>query len=39
MVSQLNKQTIGVGIAGTGFIGPAHIEGLVTKWNPGLRPG
>ncbi|PKN84184.1 MAG: dehydrogenase [Chloroflexi bacterium HGW-Chloroflexi-8] len=29
MVSQLNKQTIGVGIAGTGFIGPAHIEGLV----------
>ena len=25
---QLNKQTIGVGVAGTGFIGPAHIEGL-----------
>ena len=24
-----NKQTIGVGIVGTGFIGPAHIEGLV----------
>jgi predicted dehydrogenase len=24
----LNKQTIGVGVAGTGFIGPAHIEGL-----------
>ena len=25
---QLTKQTIGVGVAGTGFIGPAHIEGL-----------
>ena len=25
---QLSKQTIGVGVAGTGFIGPAHIEGL-----------
>jgi predicted dehydrogenase len=29
MKKQLNKQTIGVGVAGTGFIGPAHIEGLV----------
>ena len=25
---QLTKQSIGVGVAGTGFIGPAHIEGL-----------
>ena len=25
---QLTKQTVGVGVAGTGFIGPAHIEGL-----------
>jgi predicted dehydrogenase len=25
---QLTKQNIGVGVAGTGFIGPAHIEGL-----------
>ncbi len=25
---QLTKQTIGVGVAGTGFIGPVHIEGL-----------
>ncbi len=25
---QLTKQTIRVGVAGTGFIGPAHIEGL-----------
>ena len=28
MSKQLNKQTIGVGVAGTGFIGPAHVEGL-----------
>ena len=28
MAKQLNKQTIGVGVAGTGFIGPAHVEGL-----------
>ncbi len=28
MSKQLGKQTIGVGVAGTGFIGPAHIEGL-----------
>ena len=25
---QLSKQSIGVAVAGTGFIGPAHIEGL-----------
>src|SRR5512140_728736 len=28
MSKELNKQTIGVGVAGTGFIGPAHVEGL-----------
>ena len=28
MIKKLTKQTIGVGVAGTGFIGPAHIEGL-----------
>ena len=28
MAEQLNKQSIGVGVAGTGFIGPAHIEAL-----------
>ncbi len=28
MRKELNKQTIGVGVAGTGFIGPAHVEGL-----------
>jgi predicted dehydrogenase len=28
MSKELTKQTIGVGIAGTGFIGPAHIEAL-----------
>lgn len=28
MAKQLTKQTIGVGIVGTGFIGPAHIEAL-----------
>lgn len=28
MAKLLNKQTIGVGVAGTGFIGPAHVEGL-----------
>jgi predicted dehydrogenase len=28
MTKKLSKQTIGVGVAGTGFIGPAHIEGL-----------
>ncbi|MFM8320828.1 MAG: Gfo/Idh/MocA family protein, partial [Chloroflexota bacterium] len=28
MPKTLNKSTVGVGIAGTGFIGPAHVEGL-----------
>ncbi|PKO12475.1 MAG: dehydrogenase [Chloroflexi bacterium HGW-Chloroflexi-10] len=28
MSKQLTKQNIGVGIAGTGFIGPAHVEAL-----------
>ena len=28
MSKQLSKQSIGVGVAGTGFIGPAHVEGL-----------
>jgi predicted dehydrogenase len=28
MTKQLTKQSIGVGVAGTGFIGPAHIEAL-----------
>ena len=28
MTKRLTKKTIGVGVAGTGFIGPAHIEGL-----------
>ena len=28
MTRQLTRQTIGVGVAGTGFIGSAHIEGL-----------
>ncbi len=28
MTKQLTKQTIGVGVAGTGFIGPAHVEAL-----------
>jgi predicted dehydrogenase len=28
MKKQLNKQTIGAGVAGMGYIGPAHIEGL-----------
>ena len=28
MTKKLTRQTIGVGIAGTGFIGPAHVEGL-----------
>jgi predicted dehydrogenase len=28
MADQLSKGTIGVGVAGTGFIGPAHVEGL-----------
>jgi predicted dehydrogenase len=28
MAKKLTKQTIGVGIAGTGFIGPAHLEAL-----------
>jgi len=28
MAKKLNKGTIGVGVAGTGFIGPAHVEGL-----------
>ncbi len=28
MVEKLTKQSIGAGVAGTGFIGPAHIEAL-----------
>ena len=28
MTKKLTKQSIGVGVAGTGFIGPAHVEGL-----------
>ena len=28
MTKKLTRQTIGVGIAGTGFIGPAHVEAL-----------
>jgi len=28
MTEQFTKQSIGVGVAGTGFIGPAHIEAL-----------
>ncbi len=28
MTKNINKQTIGVGVAGTGFIGPAHVEGI-----------
>jgi predicted dehydrogenase len=28
MEKKLSKQNIGVGVAGTGFIGPAHVEGL-----------
>jgi len=28
MAKELTKQSIGVGVAGTGFIGPAHIEAL-----------
>lgn len=28
MTKNLTKQTVGVGVAGTGFIGPAHVEGL-----------
>ena len=28
MTKELTKQTIGVGVAGTGFIGAAHVEGL-----------
>ncbi len=28
MAKKLNKQSIGVGVAGTGFIGPVHVEGL-----------
>lgn len=28
MIKEFTKQTIGVGVAGTGFIGPAHVEGL-----------
>lgn len=28
MTKTLNKTTVGVGIAGTGFIGPAHVEAL-----------
>ncbi len=28
MSKKLTKQNIGVGVAGIGFIGPVHIEGL-----------
>ncbi len=28
MTKLLTKQTIGVGVAGTGFIGSAHVQGL-----------
>lgn len=28
MAKKLTRQTLGVGIAGTGFIGPAHLEAL-----------
>lgn len=28
MIKKLTKQSIGVGVAGTGFIGPAHVEAL-----------
>ncbi len=28
MTRRITKQTIGVGVAGTGFIGPAHVEAL-----------
>ncbi len=28
MTKHLTRQNIGVGVAGTGFIGPAHVEGL-----------
>ena len=28
MAKKMTKQTLGVGVAGTGFIGPAHVEGL-----------
>ena len=28
MTQKLTKQTVSVGVAGTGFIGPAHVEGL-----------
>jgi predicted dehydrogenase len=28
MTKNVTKNTIGVGVAGTGFIGPAHVEGL-----------
>ena len=28
MTKTITKQTVGVGVAGTGFIGPAHVEGL-----------
>ena len=28
MTKDVTKYTIGVGVAGTGFIGPAHVEGL-----------
>jgi predicted dehydrogenase len=28
MTQKLDKQNVGVGVAGTGFIGPAHVEGL-----------
>src|SRR5215216_4756037 len=28
MTKLLTRQTIGIGVAGAGFIGPAHVEGL-----------
>ena len=28
MAKNLTKQSVGLGVAGTGFIGPAHVEGL-----------
>ncbi len=28
MTKKLDKTNVGVGIAGTGFIGPAHVEAL-----------
>ena len=39
MTKQLTKQTIGVGVAGTGFIGPAHIEALRRNGITGVGAG